>query len=43
MNQTNNSFNQTREHVRFLELDSTNYIAQSWLPNWQAGWLTLAL
>ena len=33
----------TSEHARFLELDSTIYTAQSWLPNWSAGGLTLTL
>lgn len=33
----------TSEHARFLELDSTNYNAPSWLPNWSAGGLTWSL
>ncbi len=33
----------TSEHARFLELSQTNYNAQSWLQNWSAGGLTLAM
>jgi hypothetical protein len=37
---SNKSFNQTREHARFLELAPTFCDAQSWQPNCLAGWLT---
>ena len=39
----NNSFNQTREQLRFLEVYQTPYLSPRWLLNWSAGWLTLAL
>ena len=41
--QDNNLTNQltpTREHVRFLEVDSSPCYARSWLPNWSAGGLS---
>ncbi len=41
--QANNAFNPTSEHARFLEFIQTLYNARSWLPNWLAGGLTLAL